>query len=152
MKRFIFHRLIAYAFVRPLSDSTSVARVRLTKELANLPCVIFHNSSSTCEHPIRKPAVSTIPVCLRVGSCLLDGTENEVTAEVRRLVYEALRRSIRHHTTGFGGRRVNHASEFISRGLKDQDRSVRLSAGSAFPLLCHLCVANSENAADLSLS
>ncbi len=122
---------------RPLNDPSSAARVALGNALASLPCAIFHDSSLACGDPQRKPAVSTIPVCLRVGSCLLDGTGKEVTSAVRRVAYEALSRSIRHHTTGFGGRRVDHASEFISRGLKDQDRTVRLSAGSVLllPLL-----------------
>lgn len=60
---------------------------------------------------------------------LFDGPEEEVTAMVRKAIYTALVRTLRHHASGLGGGRLEHIAEMVGRGMKDKERSVRLSAG-----------------------
>lgn len=118
-----------FSHCRPIYNSFPEARLALANHLVALPCALVHGVDSDCSMPGRPLAVSTIPVCLRVATCMLDGSVAEVTPAVRRTVYEAVGRSARHHSTGFGGRRLEHAAEIINVGMKDTDRSVRLSAG-----------------------
>ena len=58
---------------------------------------------------------------------LLEGTGDEVTALERRQAYDALARSIKHHSVAYD--RLDLATEAIFRGMRDRDRSVRLGAG-----------------------
>jgi YD repeat-containing protein len=72
--------------------------------------------------------MSTIPCGLSVVARLLDGTKDEVTNVVRRQVYNALGRLVRHHTLGSDDE-LERATELISGSIIDKDRSVRISAG-----------------------
>lgn len=76
-----------------------------------------------------RSSVSTIPIGMRIVIKLLEGTENEITSMVQKSAYDALARIIRHHTSGFGPAMTEPVCELVVKGMKQPDRSVRLSAG-----------------------
>ncbi|KAH9948812.1 hypothetical protein B0H21DRAFT_777700 [Amylocystis lapponica] len=125
-------------FDRPLYNPAEKARQSLAQELGRLPCTIVHSAQPACHATSNRPGVSTLPVYMLVSVRILEGPAGEVTALVRKAVYDALCRTLRHHAAGFGGGRLEHIAEMIMRGLKDQDRSVRLSAGRALVELVRL--------------
>ncbi|TCD67266.1 serine/threonine-protein kinase M1 [Steccherinum ochraceum] len=125
-------------FDRPIYNPSAEARLALARHLADLPCALAHDSNVSCGAPGRALAISTIPVCLRVKTSILEGPKTEVTPTVRRVVFDAIGKSIRHHTMGFGGKRLEYAAEAIYMGMKDSDRGVRLSAGRALAELIKL--------------
>ncbi|KAI0080860.1 hypothetical protein K474DRAFT_1682349 [Panus rudis PR-1116 ss-1] len=123
---------------RPLYNSTESGRIALATALARLPCAIAGEEATPCFAAPRKPGMATISLCMRLSFLLLDGPRKEVTPAVRKTVYEALARNTVHNTTGFGGNRLDVPRDFIIRGMKDADRSVRLSAGRALIELVRL--------------
>ncbi|OBZ70466.1 Serine/threonine-protein kinase atr [Grifola frondosa] len=116
-------------FDRPIYNPAPTARQSLARSLVKLLCLLVHPKESECSSSLNKPGISSIPVFLKVATYLLDGSEGEVTAIVRKEVYDMLTRAIRHHTLGFGGGRLEHIASMASRGMKDPERTVRLSAG-----------------------
>lgn len=66
---------------------------------------------------------------MTVAIVLLEGPEREITSQVRVAVYDALRFNIRHDNQlwGFGG--LENVARFTFRGMKDESREVRHSAG-----------------------
>jgi len=122
-----FSMLTSHAY-RPLSETSALARISLAEKLAEFPCLLSHFGSSDCLCKSETPAISTIPLGHSVVARLLDGAKDEVTSVVRRRVYNALGRLVRHHPLGsYDG--LENATEMIIHGIIDKDRSVRLSAG-----------------------
>lgn len=114
---------------RPLYNPSPQSRVALANELRHLACALARHLHNSCPADPGKSAINAIPPCLRVSTLILDGPENEVTPPVRKAVYDALARSINHQSAAYGRGGLDRAAEFAARGLKDNDRSVRLSAG-----------------------
>lgn len=75
------------------------------------------------------PGVSFIPAFMSVVFRLLEGSDGEVTTEVRRHIYEVLRQAVRHHSQGSGRNRLESLAGLIKQGMEHRARSVRLSAG-----------------------
>lgn len=92
---------------------------------------MIHANESECLCTDERPAIDTISTFLVVATLLLDGAEEEVTARVRKTVFHALSRALRHHSSGYGKKKFEHVVELIARGMKDKDRGVRLRAGWA---------------------
>lgn len=69
-----------------------------------------------------------MPSYLTVLARLLDGREDGVTPIVRRKTYIVLAQIVKHHElrTQEG---LDHIAAMVIRGMIDEDRSVRLSAG-----------------------
>ncbi|KAI0938155.1 hypothetical protein AcV7_003428 [Taiwanofungus camphoratus] len=118
-------------FSRPIYNPSPKARESLAQQLGKLPCVIVHGESSECSAVGNRPGISTVSAYMSVVILLFDGPEEEVTAMVRKAIYTALVRTLRHHASGLGGGRLEHIAEMVGRGMKDKERSVRLSAGKA---------------------
>ncbi|KAI0797124.1 hypothetical protein C8Q75DRAFT_710778 [Abortiporus biennis] len=125
-------------YERPIHDPSATSRIAIARNFSRLSCAIVHDGTDDCFSCIRKPAVATLPAGLRVAEQLLSGTTDEIKPLVRKAVYEALGRSIRHHTSGFAHGMLDYCADFVGRGLKDVDRSVRISAGRAFADLVRL--------------
>jgi serine/threonine-protein kinase ATR len=103
-----------------------MARADLAIELAKFPCLLTH-SGSQCVPVTKKLKLFANPSYPTVVGRLLDGPEDEVTALVRRRVYDALSCSIRHCSGAYDG--LDHTADIIFRGMRDKDRNVRLGAG-----------------------
>jgi hypothetical protein len=113
---------------RPLDTTSTLARISLAEQLAELPCLLAHFGSSDCLCKSEILAISTIPLGLSVVARLLDGEPDEVTSVVRRKAYHTLGRLVRHHALG-ANNGLEHDIEMIFHGITDKDRGVRLSAG-----------------------
>ncbi|KAI0700624.1 hypothetical protein BC835DRAFT_1404834 [Cytidiella melzeri] len=120
---------IATRFERPLYNPSAPSRLALTQELLRLPCALARHLGLSCPVEPGKFAVNAIHPSLLLSPLILEGPEEEVTAVVRKAVYDALARSINHQTAAYGGGKLEHAGQLAARGMKDNDRSVRLSAG-----------------------
>lgn len=110
-------------------NPSATARLTLLQQLARLPCTLARHADTKC-HSI--PADITAPslrACVAVLKCVTDGTEQEVTAAVRKAAYNALARALRHQPSTYTGSRLNYALSYTSKGMKDADRNVRISAG-----------------------
>ncbi|CAL1700250.1 unnamed protein product [Somion occarium] len=125
-------------FEDPLYNPSSAARISLAQQLGQLACLITHDANTPCASAIRKVGISTMSVCLRIATIVLDGSSQEVTPLVRKAVFSALARNVIHHTETVAGRSLEHAAELVMRSLKDPERSVRLSAGRCFAELVRL--------------
>jgi len=75
---------------------------------------------------------------------VLDGSEEEVNSEVRRLAFASLARVIKHHSWKHSRDGEANAIDCIFRGLGDKERSVRLSAGNALGVLILTMSANGD--------
>lgn len=73
--------------------------------------------------------LATISAGLSIILRLLDGPEEEVTADVRRQALSSFAQVIRCHTLTEDLNGVEHTANVIFTRLRDLDRSVRLSAG-----------------------
>jgi hypothetical protein len=60
---------------------------------------------------------------------VLGNDESENPSGITRTLYDALVRSISHQTSAYGGGKLEHAAQLASKGMKNNDRGVRLSAG-----------------------
>ncbi|KAI0092138.1 hypothetical protein BDY19DRAFT_928481 [Irpex rosettiformis] len=116
-------------FEKPLYNPSASSRTALARELLRLPCAMAHHPDSGCPMEPSKSVVNPLQPCLRLSPLLLEGPEGEATPLVRKAVYDALARSINHQTSAYGGGKLQHATQLAARGMKDADRSVRLSAG-----------------------
>ena len=67
--------------------------------------------------------------CIGVVKRLLEGPDDDVTGEVRRRTYAALTHIIRHHSWKSGSEGFEWVTEIIFRGIMDNERSSRLTAG-----------------------
>ncbi|KAI0340807.1 hypothetical protein BDW22DRAFT_1397789 [Trametopsis cervina] len=129
-------------FQRPLYDTSSPARLSLALSLHRLPCALSRHLNTPCPFPSTPPkpktAVNSLQPFLHVSALLLEGPETEVSAPVRKAVYDALARSVGHQSAAFGGGKLELAAQLAGRGMKDEDRSVRLSAGRGLVELMRL--------------
>ena len=96
--------------------------------MAKLPCLLAHFDQSVCPSTEETFKIYIVPSLLTLLARLLDGKEDEVTPLVRHKTYDALTRAIMHHDHRTD-ERLDHVADMILRGMADQDRSVRLSAG-----------------------
>ena len=104
-------------------------RVALGQQLARLPCAIARHLDAPCPATASRVPVPLLPIGLLGVMMLLSGTEEQVTPAVEQVVYSALVRIIRHHSSGFGANVVEPAFQWAMRGMKSKDRNVRLRAG-----------------------
>ena len=97
--------------------------------MSKLVCLLAHCSLSRCPSNADNECTATISACLPLVSCLLGGSEAEVTSDVRRRVFAGFTRVIKHHprNRSLGG--LEGVTNIIFRGLVDKDRSTRLAAG-----------------------
>lgn len=114
--------------IRPLSATGIASRISLAKDLADLICLLSSCKGPKCSDPCDQQDLATLSPCLVIIKNLFDGSDDEVTSEVRRRTYVALTRIIRHHS-GKSLEGWEDAENVIFRGMKDKERSVRLSAG-----------------------
>ncbi|KAG6812100.1 hypothetical protein H0H92_004400 [Tricholoma furcatifolium] len=127
---------------RPLSDTTAVFRVSFAKKLANLVCLLCHCDSSACSVSFDVQMLPLLSSALQGIIHLFDGSEDEVTSELRRLAFAALTRMIRHNSTDRPNTSFGTSLNLIFRGLADKERSVRLGAGNCLATLLHIMSAN----------
>ncbi|TFK43883.1 hypothetical protein BDQ12DRAFT_199518 [Crucibulum laeve] len=122
-------------FERPLSLSTTIARVELIDKLAELPCILANCDGSECLAIANILPLSTIRPCFHLISRITEGNAEEVTDVVRRRLYSTLGRIIKHHAVNRTEDGVDNAIQVILRGITDPERSVRSSAGRALTVL-----------------
>ena len=103
----------------------------LAKKLGDLPCLLFH-ANDKCEPDERttRLGVPFISVYLKVAFRILECEESrKIHPRVSAAVYDALAKSFRHQTSIGDDRLYDDLSGFVSRGMKDKERAVRLAAG-----------------------
>ncbi|KXN89480.1 Protein kinase rad3 [Leucoagaricus sp. SymC.cos] len=122
---------IAYALPgqlkRSLHDSSEVTRLNWAKNLTRLPCLVTDCTGSGCEMHKSSVAVLFAKVYHPLIALLLDGTDNEVTAIVRREAFRAVKRAVDHHATEVAMDGLEEIEKFLLQYLRDPDRSARLS-------------------------
>jgi serine/threonine-protein kinase ATR len=111
---------------RDLRTSTASSRKELAKELAKLVCLFAHSNSLNCTST-SKLSTPFLAVYLAILPRLLDGTQEEITHDVRRAVYDAVARVVKHSRSSHDG--LDSVTVLITRGIRDQDRDIRLRAG-----------------------
>ncbi|PCH40938.1 hypothetical protein WOLCODRAFT_69995 [Wolfiporia cocos MD-104 SS10] len=138
-------RTVKERFEHPLYNRAASARISLAQTLGKLPCMVVHASRSDCSSA-SKPDVDFLSPFVPVVDRLCNGPANEVTAGVRKAVFQCLSHALRHHTSGYEDRKFDRLTNSISQSLQDDDRSVRLSAGSALTELIRLYLATGRSA------
>lgn len=111
---------------RPLYKSDPPSRLALAHHLNTL--VIHFDQADSVDSPAVRP-LATISAGLSVVLRLLDGSEDEVTTDVRRQTLSSFAQVIKRHTLTEDLNGVEHTANVIFTRLKDLDRSVRLSSG-----------------------
>lgn len=127
---------------KPLSETSSAFRISFAKRLGQLVCLLAHCDGFKCFDSFGKQKLATLHPGLNGVARVLDGREDEVNSEARRLAFAALVRVIRHHSWKQGRDTETGILGYIFRGLGDKERSVRLSAGNALGALIHAMSAN----------
>lgn len=113
------------SYGRP-SELTPEARLSLVCKIGELPCLLARCDKTECTAQTTNNAFLTVLPYLPVVTRLLDGPEDEVTPDIRRKVYLALRPALVHHTALED---LEPIVGILLRGMNDSDRSVRVSAG-----------------------
>ncbi|TFK25977.1 atypical/PIKK/ATR protein kinase [Coprinopsis marcescibilis] len=118
---------ISDRFSRPLPDGKQEARLSLAENLSKLPCLLVLCSGQNCLSFRKAAGPELVPMYAPVINALLQGdSEYEVTPAVRKAVFKALGVILRHRNE----ERVDKRTlDIIFKGLRDKDRSTRLSAG-----------------------
>ncbi|KAI0375920.1 hypothetical protein BV20DRAFT_933352 [Pilatotrama ljubarskyi] len=133
----------------PVWNTAASALQALARKLGDLPCLLIHGTEK-CSSALQKPGVAFIAVYLKVAFRILESDEpGKISAGVRAAVYDALGRSLRHHSTPVDERMFEETIGFIGRGMRDPDRLVRLAAGRAFVNLVQLIQRVNERAAEM---
>ncbi|KAF5387623.1 hypothetical protein D9615_000714 [Tricholomella constricta] len=130
---------------RPSLETGTAHRVSFAKRLAGLVCLISHCDGSKCHDAPGKRTLPTLRPGLPGVARILEGPEDEVNSEVRRLAFAALAKAIHHHGHEYRDVRPAHVLDVVFRGLVDRERSVRLSAGNALGAVIHTMSADGEN-------
>ena len=129
MGGFTVNEYASHVFSRPLSNALSPARISLAENLDHLACLLARCNQSDCSSHSEQRNVVTISLCLPVITRLLDGSEAEVTSDVRRKVLAAFNRVIKHHGSECDPDGLERAVQIAFGGITDKERSVRLGAG-----------------------
>lgn len=113
---------------RSLTETNAAFRISMAGHLANLVSLVDQPKPSQSSSGLAMWQIKTIPSGICVIARLLDGPEEEVKRELRRRAYTVLTQVIKHDTNpALEG--IDHTSKIIFEGIRDVDRSVRLSAG-----------------------
>ena len=111
---------------RPSSQLTPEARLSLVCNIGQLPCLLAQCDKTECTAHSTNNAFLTVLPYLPVITQILDGSEDEVTPDIRRRVYLALLPALVHHNATED---LEPIVGIVLRGMNDSDRSVRVSAG-----------------------
>lgn len=114
---------------RPIYNPSAEGRTTLARHLTRFSCAMARHLDSPCPAPRINLALNPLKTCILVVTGILDGSESEVTPSVRKAVYVALTRSVRHQTIKCDGAGLEYVAELAAKGMRDIDRNVRLSAG-----------------------
>ncbi|TBU47261.1 hypothetical protein BD309DRAFT_856414 [Dichomitus squalens] len=125
---------------QPVWNTTPGALEGLAKKLGDLPCLLFH-AKDKCEPDANttRLGVPFIAVYLKVAFRILECDQSrKIHPRVSAAVYDALAKSFRHQTSIGDDRLYEDLGGFVSRGMKDKERAVRLAAGRALVELVRL--------------
>ena len=103
----------------------ALSRKSTADPIARLACLLAHRGMG-CSRTIPKAVLPFIEISLPVFLSLLTGSDKEVTALVRRSVYDAAASVAMHFVSA---RQSLELTIFAIRGAEDKDRAVRLKAG-----------------------
>ncbi|KAL6309800.1 hypothetical protein BKA93DRAFT_723405 [Sparassis latifolia] len=131
---------------RPLYNPAAKARRSLAQNFAKLSSTLRHAGVPSSSWSVDRPEISTVSVYMPVATLLLEGSGEDVTAVVRKSVYDALAQTLRYHTHAVDVSDFEHTTDMIVRGMKDGDRSVRLGAGQALVDMARIYQANGNGA------
>ncbi|KAF8076761.1 hypothetical protein FPV67DRAFT_1472577 [Lyophyllum atratum] len=129
---------------RPLFETGSAYRIAFAKRLGDLVCLLSHCDGSKCPDASGKQTLATLFPGLNGVARLLQGSEDEVNSEVRRVAFAALAKVVRHHSLKQRRDGLSSVPDIIFPGLADRERSVRLSAGNALAALIHIMSTNGD--------
>jgi hypothetical protein len=74
--------------------------------------------------------LTSVSACLVAANRLVNGSESEVSPPVRKRVYGALGRLIKHYPPNSDGEPLISAGDIAIHGMTDKDRTVRITSGS----------------------
>ncbi len=113
----------------PVWNTAATALKALAKKLGELPCLLIHGNES-CSTETHQPNLDFAAVYLKVAFRILENDNSDRLADtVRAAVYDSLGKSLRHHTAATDERMFDDILGFITRGMRDPERLVRLAAG-----------------------
>ncbi|THU91880.1 hypothetical protein K435DRAFT_967914 [Dendrothele bispora CBS 962.96] len=88
--------------------------------------------------PVELYSLSTLSACRSISSRFLEGSDNDVTPEVRRRVFRVVAGLVRFHALSPSEENLELVIRRLCLGMKHKDRSVRISAGGAFCAVAEL--------------
>ncbi len=115
----------------PVWNNAPEALESLAKQLAALPCLLFHDDQ-TCTPAANdgKGGICFISTYMKVAFRILESDDaRRIHQSVRAAVYDALAKSLRHQTAPLGERLLEDLMTFIGRGMKAIYRPIRMAAG-----------------------
>ncbi|KAI9000757.1 hypothetical protein BD414DRAFT_405932 [Trametes punicea] len=132
----------------PVWNTAANALQALAERLGQLPCLLIHGSDK-CSPNLQKPDLSFVSVYLKVAFRILESDDpRKISATVRASVHNALGKSLRHHTASLDDRMFEDIIGFITRGMRDPHRLVRLAAGRALVNLMDMVLRLDDRPAD----
>ncbi|KAG5654241.1 hypothetical protein H0H81_005928 [Sphagnurus paluster] len=135
-------RLAEIALIR-LGDF--LQRSIYAKRLQNVICLLAHCDGSKCVEKSGIPKLAVLHPVYNGVIHLLDGPEEQVNSEVRRLAFAVLAKAVRHDSSECQKDKPETILDTLFRGLCDRERSVRLGAGNALGAFIHYLSASGEN-------
>ncbi|KAI0650476.1 hypothetical protein C8Q79DRAFT_901502 [Trametes meyenii] len=133
----------------PVWNSAPDALQALCRRLGELPCLLMHGNQ-VCSSESRLRAVGFVAVYLKVAFRILESDgSSKIPANVRAEVYDALGKSFIHHTSPVDDRMLEELLGFITRGMRDSFRTVRLAAGRTLVNVVKLVQSLTDRSADL---
>ncbi|KAG6850185.1 hypothetical protein H0H93_016613, partial [Arthromyces matolae] len=118
-------------FTQRLVASSLDTRLSIAKKLMSLACLLCHCDGSQCSSSFGDKSSRSLSTILEAIVHLLDWPENQVSSELRRLLFAGVAKVVRHHVLKNESEGPDQLANIIFRGLEDKERSVRLSAGNA---------------------
>ncbi|KAI0776189.1 hypothetical protein BD413DRAFT_469293 [Trametes elegans] len=134
---------------QPVWNTAPSALQALARKLGDLPCLLMHGEEE-CDANANKPDLNFVGVYFKVAFHILESDDpRKIHASVRAAVYDSLGKSLRHHTAAIDERVYEDIIGFITRGMRDEERLVRLAAGRAMVNLVKLMLRLNDRPADL---
>ncbi|KAF5371168.1 hypothetical protein D9758_004152 [Tetrapyrgos nigripes] len=123
---------IGSQFQQSLSSAPAETRLAVIDQLQALSSLL------TRYKPVKTYSLSTLSACRAFCDRLLEGSENDVTSEVRRRLFKVVAVLIQYHALNPSDDTLDHVIRPIYLGMRHKQRIVRMSAGGAFLAVAEL--------------
>ncbi|KAF9567437.1 hypothetical protein CPC08DRAFT_22231 [Agrocybe pediades] len=113
----------------------SLDKLSVATKLSDLPCLLAYCDKSNCFTQRTHNTILEVGAYTPLLHALLDDSKQNTTPDIRRRVYSALEFILKHHS---GQEDLQPVVNLLFVGMRDPDRSVKISSGRALAGLVQL--------------